>query len=55
MRGNWVYAGFDLTMLGLGALLAMVAWHAGRAPGNLAKSRKKPLESRMVRAEVEQA
>ena len=54
-RGNWVYAGFDLTMLGLGALLAVVAWHTGRAPGNLAKPRKKPLESRMMGAEVEQA
>lgn len=51
-QGNWVYAGFDLTMLGLGALLALVAWHAARAPGKLEKTRKTAL---LGPAEVEQA
>lgn len=30
--GNWVYAGFDLTMFGIAALLGLTAWHASRTP-----------------------
>lgn len=54
-QGNWMYAGFDLTMLGLGALLALVAWHAARAPGKPQKAPKKAPESLLAPAELEQA
>lgn len=42
-------------MFGLGALLALVAWYAARAPQKLQKSRKKAVpEALMARTEAEQ-
>ena len=34
-QGDWILAGFDLTMLAVGLLLALTAWHVGqRQPNN---------------------
>lgn len=53
--GNWVYAGFDLTMFGLGTLFGLIAWHAARAPHETVKTRKNRAEPLIVPTEAEQA
>ena len=50
-QGNWVYAGFDLTMLGIAGVLALTAWYAAHRP----KTRQKAAISVAVPAEVERA
>lgn len=55
-RGNWVYAGFDLTMLGIGALLGLTAWYASRAPADRKKTaRNKAAAPLELPAEAERA
>ncbi|HEY0682572.1 MAG TPA: PepSY-associated TM helix domain-containing protein [Steroidobacter sp.] len=41
-QGNWVYAGFDLTMLGLAGLLGLAARYAARTPA----ARRKPARNK---------
>lgn len=54
-RGNWVYAGFDLTMLGISALLALTAWHASRAPSGRKPAKRQALAVGGLPAEAERA
>jgi uncharacterized iron-regulated membrane protein len=52
---NWVYAGFDLTMLGIAALLALTAWYASRTPTNRKPAKHKALQPLDMPAEAERA
>lgn len=47
-HGNWVYAGFDLTMFGIAAVLAVTAWYASRTPSRRQKNSKKAAISAAV-------
>jgi hypothetical protein len=54
-QGNWVYAGFDLTMFGIAGVLALTAWYAARSAAHRPKTRQKAAISAAVPAEVERA
>jgi hypothetical protein len=54
-HGNWVYAGFDLTMLGIAALLGLTAWYASRTPTSRKPARRKALAVSDLPAEAERA
>lgn len=53
--GNWVYAGFDLTMLGVAALLGLIAWYASRTPGSRKPARRQAVAVSVLPAEAERA
>ncbi|MBM0107467.1 PepSY domain-containing protein [Steroidobacter sp. S1-65] len=53
---NWVYAGFDLTCLGIAALLGLIAWHASRTSATQRKpARNKAETPANLPAEAERA
>ncbi len=54
-RGNWVYAGFDLTMLGVAVLLGLIAWYASRAAAGRKPARRKAPKALNIPAEPERA
>lgn len=54
-RGNWVYAGFDLTMLGVATLLGLIAWYASRAAAGRNPARRKAPKALNIPAEPERA
>jgi hypothetical protein len=54
-QGNWVYAGFDLTMLAIAALLGLIAWYAARTPAGRKPARRKAPEALDIPAEAERA
>lgn len=54
-HGDWVYAGFDLTMLGIAALLALTAWYASRTPTSRKPRKHKAPEPLDLPAEAERA
>jgi uncharacterized iron-regulated membrane protein len=54
-HGNWVYAGFDLTMLGIAALLALTAWYASRTPTSRKPAKRQAVEVSGLPAEAERA
>jgi hypothetical protein len=54
-QDNWVYAGFDLTMLGIAALLGLTAWYASRLPANRKPVKHKVLAVGGLPAEAERA
>lgn len=54
-QGNWVYAGFDLTMLGIATLLGLTGWYASRTPSNRKPAKRKASEPLNLPAEAERA
>jgi hypothetical protein len=54
-QGNWVYAGFDLTMLGIAAPLGLTAWYASRTPSARKPLKRKAAEPLDLPAEAERA
>lgn len=54
-QGNWVYAGFDLTMLGIATLLGLTAWYASRTPTSRKPAKRKATEPLNLPAEAERA
>jgi uncharacterized iron-regulated membrane protein len=54
-RGNWVYAGFDLTMWGIAALLGLIAWYASRTPAGRKPAPRQAPEALNIPAEPERA
>jgi uncharacterized iron-regulated membrane protein len=54
-QGNWVYAGFDLTMLGIATLLGLTGWYASRPPSSRKPAKRKAAEPLNLPAEAERA
>ncbi|WP_161813077.1 PepSY-associated TM helix domain-containing protein [Steroidobacter agaridevorans] len=54
-QGNWVYAGFDLTMLAIATLLGLTGWYASRPPGSRKPAKHKASERLNLPAEAERA
>lgn len=55
VQGNWVYAGFDLTMLGIATLLGLTGWYASRTPTRRKPAKHKATEPLNLPADAERA
>jgi hypothetical protein len=54
-QGNWVYAGFDLTMLRIVTLLGLTGWYASHTPTSRKPAKRKASEPLNLPAEAERA